>query len=68
MSKQRKNKHITDLKYETKRRLDSLERKAREIMYQWYGIDFVIEQEFEELIGKINEIREEVAGIDTKTH
>lgn len=64
----RKNKHITDLKYDTKRQLDSLERKARSIMWKWDQIDFVIEQEFEELLAKIDEIRGEVAGIDTKTH
>jgi hypothetical protein len=64
----RKNKHITDLKYNTKRRIASMRRSVEALSIQWSEVDFMIEQEFEQLLNKLDEITEEVEGVDVKTH
>lgn len=67
MSK-RKNRYVTDLKYESKRSLKSAKGKLEQIAAKWGDVDMFIGGEIDQLIGKIDEIVEEIHGIDPKTH
>lgn len=64
----RKNKPVTDLKYNTKRRILSVERKIREIAAQWDDVDFFIVGRCEEILARIDEIKAEISGVDVSTH
>lgn len=64
----RKNKPVTDLKYNTKRRVRSIKGKIEEISYQWGDIDFFIVSRCDEILDKLSEIEAEISGVDTKTH
>tara|TARA_R110002124_G_scaffold266813_1_gene433793 strand:+ start:7471 stop:7668 length:198 start_codon:yes stop_codon:yes gene_type:complete len=64
----RNNRYITDLKYETKRTLDSMQRKLDKLSYKWGEVDFFIISEFDEIKEKLSEIVKEIDGIDAKTH
>lgn len=64
----RKNRHITDLKYDTKRRIEAAKRSIERMAVQWGGTDFFIASQFEQILDQLDEIRSEVHGIDAKNH
>ena len=64
----RKNKPITDLKYNTKRRIDASKRSIESIAAQWGDVDMFIASRLELILTELDEIRAEVHGVDAKTH
>ncbi len=64
----RKNSHVTDLKYNTKRRIEALERSIESISAQWGDVDFFIASELEQILNKLSEIKTDVHGVDAKSH
>lgn len=64
----RNNRHITDLKWNTKKRLSSFRDKAEQMSVQWGDVNLFIAQKLEDIIGTIDEIAEEVNGVDAKSH
>lgn len=64
----RANKFVTDLKWSTKKRLKSMRSKAEKIGADWGDTDFFIQGRLDELIANIDEILEEVDGVDARTH
>ena len=64
----RKNRHITDLKYDSKRQIESLKRKTEALAVKWGGNDFLIESQLEQILDRFDEIIEDINGIDPNTH
>ena len=64
----RKNRHITDMKYNTKRRLESIKGKLESISAYWGDVDFFISSSLDQLLSQIDEIKDEIDGIDVSTH
>jgi len=64
----RKNKYVTDLKYNTKRQVRSMKRKVEAMAYKWGDIDFFIVSQYDEILDKLKEIEAEISGVDPKTH
>lgn len=68
MSQKRKNRHITDLKYDSRRQIESIKGKVERLAVKWGDVDFFIEQQLEDILGKLDEIQEEIKGVDVKNH
>lgn len=67
----RANRHITDAKWNTKKRLKSIRGKLESIAAEWGDIDFFISSKIEgpgALLDQIDEILEEVDGVDVSNH
>ena len=67
----RKNRHITDLKYTSKRKLESIKRKLEGLAVEWGDTDMFVASKIEShggLMSQIDEIISEIDGIDPKTH
>lgn len=62
----RKNSRYTDLKWNSKKRLASARKKMEQLSYNWEELDYLIVGQIEEVIAKIDEIQEEINGIDPK--
>lgn len=64
----RKNRRITDLKYDSKRQLGRLRDRAESIAAKWGDVDFFISSKVEKILDQIDEIVEEIDGVDVKSH
>lgn len=62
----RKNSRYTDLKWNSKKRLKSAKSKMEELAYNWGELDFCIVAMIDDVIAKMDEIEEEISGIDPK--
>ncbi len=64
----RKNRRITDLKYDSKRQIDSLKARTEALAAKWGDVDMFIAAEIEEVLGRFDEIKAEIDGVDPNTH
>ena len=64
----RNNRPVTDLKWNTKKRLKSAKSKLEETAAQWGDVDFFIMSRIEGILNDIDEIITEVDGVDVKSH
>jgi len=60
----RANAPVTDLKWNTKKRLLSMREKLHQISYNWGDLDFIMVQHCDDIIAKIDDMLEEMQGIE----
>ncbi|PCI54034.1 MAG: hypothetical protein COB36_11040 [Alphaproteobacteria bacterium] len=62
----RKNSRYTDLKWNSKKNLSSSKKKMEALAAKWADVDFFIVGQIEDVIAKIEEIEEDINGIDPR--
>ncbi len=68
MTQKRKNRYVTDLKYDSRRQIDSVKGKIEGIAAKWGDVDFFIMTQLEDILGELDEIKEQIKGLDVSNH